>query len=105
MHAAWAAQLSRWHHEPHCVLRADDAALALHLPPRACMQLALVPRLAQAMGSGGPSVLREREAVALLRAALEPDALLNAQQLSSFHSALQVCQRARACVAGCQHCG
>jgi hypothetical protein len=55
----------------------------------------LVPRIARAMGAGGGgrSPLREREAVLLLRASLDPDALLEAGRLREFLSALRLVLR------------
>lgn len=60
--------------------------------PRA-VQRRLVPRISRAMRSGaGPRRgLREREAVVLLRASLDPEALLEAGKLREFYDTLLVC--------------
>ena len=65
-----------------------------HNPPRlpahpATAQLSLMPRIGRALAQGGRQALREREAVALLRAGVDPETLLNTQQLAQFLRALQ----------------
>ena len=67
-------------------------------------KLRLIPRIAEALGGPAgisqppqgalPSVqLREQEGVRLLKACLDPDALLNAERLREFLSALQLVER------------
>lgn len=67
-------------------------------------KLRLIPRIAEALGGpagvpqrlrGAPSPvrLREEEGVRLLKACLDPDALLNAGRLREFMSALQLVER------------
>jgi hypothetical protein len=53
----------------------------------------LVPRITRAMGAGGRSPLREREAVLLLRASLDPDALLEGGRLREFLASLRLVVR------------
>lgn len=68
----------------------------LTVPHLSCLhaahvQMRLVPRIARVMRAGNARTgLREREAVVLLRASLDPDALLEAGRLAEFHDTLLV---------------